>query len=746
MNLITWLKPEDGVLEYPLSPRHTVTLGRDPENTILLDASYVSGKHGYFHYYDGKACYTNVSETNGTYLNGDKMKGRKTCYLESGDILRIGSSDPREQIVLLYHENTQPDLWNSFAIDSEKTRIGSASNNDLRFFGMPEYAISINYRQEYYTLTNHTSIPIRQNGKIISNSTMILRDNDVIELFGKQILFSSQALYYRQKQQGIGMDCQHVTKIVDHNKKILNDVSCTISPNSFCAIVGGSGAGKTTLMNAISGFEPEFEGTITWGGLDVKKDFKKLKSMIGYVPQQDILYENLALWDMLKYSAKLRMPVSSTSEQREQRMKRVLQMVDLEKHAKTLIRRMSGGQKKRASIAIELLADPEIFFLDEPTSGLDSGTERSLMQTLNRIAKNENKTIIMVTHTTNNLNLCDQILFMAPGGNLAFCGNAMQAKNYFKTQTLADIYDKLGQNPQDWGEAWRRRKKRLVLPGNSITQSAENVPGILKQFFILLARSFKLLANDKKQLLLILLQPLAIGWLLSMTASDALFHEFELTKTTMFTLSCAGIWIGLFDTIQDICKERHILKREYMASLSLISYMGSKVLLWAIVGILQTAILCGSYFMLIPEMPDAIWRISMIVYLTVIASQAMGLLISSIVKSGEKAMLFAPMLLMVELIFSGFLFKWESSIGDYISKLTLSKWATEALGKLTDLNSLTLRIAKQYPDFPFERETEEIFEMSQKAFLSDIGCIALIGGCSLILCLFFLRQVSKDRR
>ena len=195
----------------------------------------------------------------------------------------------------------------------------------------------------------------------------------------------------------------------------MNDVSCEIRPNEFVAIIGGSGAGKTTLMNAISGFEQEFTGKVYCNNVDLVAQFQHLKNIIGFVPQQDIIYENLTLKRMLLYTAKLKMPEDTKKQEMEQRIEAVLKMVDLLEHQNTYIRKLSGGQKKRASIAVELLADPKLFFLDEPTSGLDPGTEKNLMETLSRLAKEQNKTIIMVTHTTQNLHLCDKIIFMGPG-------------------------------------------------------------------------------------------------------------------------------------------------------------------------------------------------------------------------------------------------------------------------------------------------------------------------------------------
>lgn len=218
-------------------------------------------------------------------------------------------------------------------------------------------------------------------------------------------------------------------------------------------------------MSAISGFDKEFTGAVYCNGVNLIEQFHSLKSIIGFVPQQDIIYENLTLKRMLLYTAKLKMPKDTQRQEMEQRIHAVLKMVDLEEHQNTYIRKLSGGQKKRASIAVELLADPKLFFLDEPTSGLDPGTEKNLMMTLSKLSKEQNKTIVMVTHTTQNLHLCDKIIFMGPGGRLCFCGNVEEAKKFYQTDDLVNIYNMIAENPELWQRRFEQSRDRSEISG-----------------------------------------------------------------------------------------------------------------------------------------------------------------------------------------------------------------------------------------------------------------------------------------
>lgn len=250
--------------------------------------------------------------------------------------------------------------------------------------------------------------------------------------------------------------CKKGTGINGGDKKyILQDVSLTIYPGELVAVLGGSGAGKTTLMNAINGFEPATSGTVYFNGNDLYKNYQVYKSQIGYVPQQDIVYDNLTMFDMLVYVAKLRLPKDITKDEINQRVNEVLQAMALEKQKDTLIKKLSGGQRKRASIAVELISDPLLFFLDEPTSGLDPEAETNLMKQLQMLSSQRGKTIIAITHTLQNIHLFDKIIFMAPGGSLCFYGSPEDAKNFFEVDNLSDAYEKISQDVNGYVNKYR---------------------------------------------------------------------------------------------------------------------------------------------------------------------------------------------------------------------------------------------------------------------------------------------------
>lgn len=731
---------------------------------ITISDKIISNLHGTFWLGENQIKYLDENSSNGTFWeNGGRRRllSGLDGYVQIFDktILRIGNiHDPGKMVLLLFQTAPEAVKWNVFKLEQDEVKIGRSTENDI-VLSHPAVSrhhcrIQRNHQGKICLYDCSSANGVMINGKHVSEPTM-LQDKDVIQILDFALLYSSECIYYRSVTEGISLRACSVTKNVGRGKKkkkILDNVSCEISPNEFVAIIGGSGAGKTTLMNAISGFEKDFKGNVYCNGIDLIEQFDNLKSVIGFVPQQDIIYENLTLRRMLYYTARLKMPADVRKEEINKRIDEVLEMVELTEHQNTYNRKLSGGQKKRASIAVELLADPKLFFLDEPTSGLDPGIEKNLMLTLNRLAKQQNKTVIMVTHTTQNLHLCDKVIFMGPGGRLCFCGNVNSAKHFFNTDDLVNIYNMISEAP----EYWQKRFKEQYA-SDSEQQSVNSRKKILpqrkesfwRQLCILTGRYAELMLNDKARLLVLILQPFLIAVLLKIVSDENVFEIYESTKSILFALSCSGIWIGLFNSIQEICKERVILKREYMANLKLPCYLMSKFVIQALLGLVQAIILTMVFLRLSGVSREGIFlehfeaEILLTVWLTILASTAMGFIVSSIVKTGDKAMAIAPFLLIIQLLFSGILFKLEGS-GRMISFCTISRWSVESLGSIAKLNRLDLEMQTDFP--MLEHEAEEFFKASQGHLLQTWGILLLMTVFLMTVSLVMLRNVSRDHR
>ena len=767
-----------------------IALGSSPEkNDIVIPESFVSRRHGTLTCKGNRFFYTDVNNSNGSLV----MASARPRYLKNdptpvelgnNSTIRIGSAKNPNKRVL---------IWFTYLSGTEKLAVRQLSHGEITIGRSKDCDIVLDHpsvsriharidvRGNQCAITDCNSVNgVFVNGERIRGSARLI-DKDVLQISGYQLIYSGNCIYYTEQIGGIGISARRINKFVkgkDGEKQILHDADIRIDANEFVAIIGGSGAGKTTIMNVLNGFDRYYQGEVFYNSISLRDNFQSLKSMIGYVPQEDIIYENLTLRKMLQYTAKLRMADDIDEAEAEAKIDEVLHTLDLFGHQDTLIRKMSGGQKKRASIAVELLADPKLFFLDEPTSGLDPGTEKNLMMSMKKLCKEQERTIVMVTHTTQSLDLCDKVIFMGAGGRVCFVGNVDEARKFFGNDDLTEIYNIIAQDP----EYWENKFRTMNSPVNSETGDAGEIAkyrrgkaSALRQFVTLITRYTELIVNDKRKLAILMFEPIVIGFLLVIVAGDNIFDVFNTTKpedndgiiiafdaftqtkSIMFTLSCAAIWIGLFNSIQEVCKERSILKREYMANLSLPVYMGSKVLVQAVIGLIQAVLLSVTFLFLSDLLKEGVdvWHegletlfgdrgiyleIILAVWITILAAMALGLVVSSIVKNGDKAMVVAPFLLIVQLLFSGFLFKLEG-VSEWISNVTISKWSVNSLCRISNLSVVN----DNFNNILTQEEVDEFCWSSSSVLLDWAVLICMLVLCAVVSILILL-NIEKDGR
>ncbi len=764
---------EGSMREYNLLAmnKESVFFGRDSQKCdICIDNAVISRVHGKIKITSQGVYVGDIGSTNGTYYSEGqvyhKMISKQYYEKNASDfILRIEGKvqGQKKSVMLILTDSDNRNAWQSIELGNEVITIGRDTRSTI-VMDSPSFsrkhAVIRRESNGYAIYDNKSMNGIYVNGERIQGGALV-REGDFIRIAGTLFFILDGSLMYQGSGNGISLHLQNINKIVGNGakrKKILNRVFCDIGSNEFVAIIGGSGAGKTTVMNAMSGFDSQINGRVYCNGINLAKNFSTLKNMIGFVPQQDIIYENLKLYKMLYYTARMKMPSDTTREEMEKRIHKVLQMVSLEEHEDTYIRKLSGGQKKRASIAVELLADPGLFFLDEPTSGLDPDTEQSLMHTLAKLSKSEGKTIIMVTHTTQSIQLCDKVIFMGPGGKICYCGSPSEILEYFKKNSLVDVYNELGSNVQQWNEYylqhylkeeqpnWNNTKQEKQQAAEKMLHNASRQVSAVRQLNVLTVRYFELTWNDKQRLLLLFLQPLIIALLLTIVAQSNAFKVYESTQSIMFALACSGIWIGLFNTIQEVCKERAILKREYMGNLRLWVYVVSKYIVQGVICILQATILTTVFLMLMKHAPKKaqilatsqleIW---LTMFLTILASAAMGLIVSAFVRNADRAMAIAPFVLIIQLLFSGVLFELEGA-AHKISYITVSRWSMECLGNITNLNKLKSSV-KNMP-----HKTSDFYNRGVGHLTNTWGVLLLITLVCGVISAFVLRGLKKDQR
>lgn len=512
------------------------------------------------------------------------------------------------------------------------------------------------------------------------------------------------------------------------------------------AIIGGSGAGKSTVLNCLCGYLRPTQGQVFINGTDLYQNFDSLKKLIGYVPQSDIVYDDLTLHDMLLYTAKLRLPKDTTKAEQEKAISDAICMVELEEKRDSLIKSFSGGQRKRASIAVELLSNPNLLFLDEPASGLDPGTERNLMESLRKMA-NSGKTVILVTHSTLQLELCDKVVFMGKGGRLCFCGSYQDALKFFGVSNVVDVYNMITEN----AEYWRGKFRKSMPPHRAIRQTAaasgRPKKNRLRQLWVLSARYLKLVTNDKQRLLLLLAQAPLLAVLISFVADGKQFEQYEMTKSLLFALSCSAFWVGMLNAIQEICKERTIMKREYMAGLSLSSYVLSKLIVLGALCLFQSFLITAVFSKMVGLPDEGIWLSPFVellatTFFTAVSSAAMGLFVSSLFTNADRAMTVAPILLMPQILFSGLIFKLSGAT-EIISWFAVCRWSMEGYGTTANLNDLPLRLQQEGIMIP--HEAEAFFDFTVSHLLASWEILVLYVVIFIVLARLILSRIGKEK-
>ncbi len=766
--------------------KDTITFGRDDSNDIIISSDLVSRKHGYFTISDGQCYINDPGSTNGTYVNNKRIE---RVRLRDGDLIRIDNIENSVVggVSMVFSGVVSGVDWQTYNITKDVTTIGSGEHCDI----VIEHANAHSLHAEIQHLGDRFVLVCKseENDILINNCPMEgrsyqLHDEDLIAIANTKLSFSSDemgnVIRYRKEKFGYSLELEHVAKFVKSrspfkaDKKIVDDTSLLIEPGEFVAIVGGSGSGKSTLMNCINGFDEPKPGKVFVNRKNLYENYDELKKYIGYVPQQDIVYENLTLVGMLRYAAKLRLSQNMSKKKREARIDEVIAMVELTEHKNTIIRQLSGGQKKRASIAVELLSDPGLFFLDEPSSGLDPGTERKLMYTLKRMSDG-GKTVIMITHNTNNIHLCDKILFLGAGGYVAFFGTPEDAHAFFgipKGQDLTDAYSMVEENPDGWEKKFNNSQynkassmgeaKSADVDGKKKkkTQRKTKIPAnksFFHQFKVLSQRYINLIWNDKMRLLFLLLQGPLIAYLFSFVTVENTFKSYFDAQSMLFCLSCAGIWVGLMNSIQEVCKERSIVRREYMADVRLSAYICSKLGVQALLAFLQCSLMMIIFAATIglPErgviFSNAFPEMLITLFLVTLSSSALGLVISSLVKNTDRAMVFAPVILIPQLLFSGILFTLQGAT-EVLSWLCVSRWGMQAFSNTANLNgvlwnSLSLKYSSEdMLQQAYDLNCNPIYHHSVSNLLLTWGIIIFTIVIFAFISMLVLRRIKNDKR
>lgn len=469
----------------------------------------------------------------------------------------------------------------------------------------------------------------------------------------------------------------------------LDDVSLTIEPGVLTAVIGPSGAGKSTLIMALAGVAPAQQGTVTLGDADATGR----ATGVGFVPQDDILHHELPLLRTLRYAAAVRMAASRASI--DAAVADAMHTLGLTRHADVPVGSLSGGQRKRASIACEILTRPGVCFLDEPTSGLDPSAAADLVGHLRQMCA-EGSTVVFTTHSVEDIARSDRLVALAPGGRVVAVGTPVEVLDRLGADTFAELYDRLlGEHPRADGDA---AHPGAAVPEPPSTRRRADRPGAVRQWSVLTQRSTDILTRNRLTLAILLGSPAAViamfGILFQPGSFDPGAADTTAAVQVVYWLSFAGFFFGLTFGLLQVCTEVPVLRRERHAGVRTGAYLASKLTFLTPILLLVNGAMIIVLRVLdrIPELSAGVLaQLYLTMALNTVAALCLGLLASAVVNSTAQAALALPMLCFPAVLFSGAMVPMPvmTGAGRAIAAVMSDRWAFEAIAGHLGVGSLT---------------------------------------------------------
>ncbi|MER7538582.1 FHA domain-containing protein [Streptomyces sp. NPDC097704] len=540
----------------------------------------------------------------------------------------------------------------------------------------------------------------------------------------------------------VSLDVRSLAVTVDRGRRtLLDEVSFPVGQKCLLAVVGPSGAGKSTLLGALTGQRPADRGTVLYDGRDLYKDYAELRQRIGLVPQDDILHLQLTVRRALGYAAELRFPEDTVAAERRARVDEVIRELGLVERAEQPIHSLSGGQRKRVSVALELLTKPSLLFLDEPTSGLDPGMDRSVMHMLRGLA-DDGRTVVVVTHSVLSLDVCDRLLVLAPGGRVAYYGPPADSLGFFGFTQWPEAFEAFeNDRDRDWAGQYRsslfhRRyiAEATVRPDVPVPASpagvgeAEPAPPPKAQSWgsqlrTLVRRYAAALSADRTFLAIMIALPFVMGAMARALSEGSLNPES--TMNVLLILCVGGVLTGAANAVRELVKERTIYRRERAVGLSRSAYLASKVVVLGSITVVQAVVLTlvaligvplnvpGGKGVLMPPLVE----ITLAVALLAFTAMMLGLLVSALVRKEEVTMPLLVLLAIVQVVFCGALLKVRGTpVLEQLAWLVPSRWAFAAMGATIDIGKIA----------PGEKTADPLMRHTAEAWLFDMGMMVVL--------------------
>ena len=733
-------------------------VGTGKDAHIKLDNPRVSGNHLQIIYNkQGELHIQDLNSLNGTYLNGIKLEEGQ--LLKHKDKLQLAGINDILIIVekSISHEITanQESLINILKT-KDHAYIGRGSDCDIiinhQTVSKKHALISLLanniYQIQDLGSTNGTFV----NGIKIRGTTS-LNIKDKIFIGRHQISLEGRS---KNLNQELAISAFGIEKTYSDGTKGLKKMDLSIPSKAIVAIMGPSGCGKSTLLKALNGDTPPSKGKVFLFNQELSANWQYLKTQIGYVPQDDIVHQQLTVKQCLYFTAKLRLD-NIQDEDIDKKINQVLTDLKILDKKNTIISSLSGGQRKRVSIGVELMTDPLIMFVDEITSPLDPQTVEDVLSIMKDLAE-KGTTVLMVTHKPDDLEYMDEVIFMAEGGHIVYQGDTRKYKEYFKVKTAVSVFSQIsGIKSKTWIEKYRNPRP---LSNSSVSKGLryKSETSIIDQYKWLTIRYFTIKMNDKVNSFLMLVQAPIIAILICLIFKN-------INSAVLFMIAISSIWLGAQNSAREIVCEQPIYKRERMFNLNIFPYIFSKITVLSFFSVIQSfifiLILYIKYNTGIVHLNNPFYLFIWMVFLSISAS-FLGLLLSSIVKTSERAMTVLPLILLPQIMLAGIISQVSNLIVEFISYLVLSRWGVEGFHiiqeKITGdvitnnfqqngLPKLGFGLGpidaqqKLLKQFHESYKNKEIFDSLTNTLLLDVYAVLFI----ILITTFFIFKILKNK-
>lgn len=813
----TWSEPADAAVGRRL------TVGRTAASDVPVDHPLVSRDHAVLELTDQGWSLTDLASRNGTYWRGERI----SRLLLDGELeVRLGDPDtgpalqlrapggrppgrpaglPEPELTAAHaapaaHGDGDRWRWGASAVFRPPTavhspsavvvRIGRATDNTIV---VPDLLVSRHHAElvpdgspgsagylvrdlgsangtfvDGSPVPRGGSAPLPEGGLLsVGHTRFVLRGGDLHEhVDDGRVSFEARGLEVSAPQPG--RDAPKGSRRV-----LLDGVSFSLEEKSLLAVVGPSGAGKSTLLGALTGFRPAQRGEVLYDGRDLYRDYADLRHRIGLVPQDDVLHTQLTVRTALTYAAQLRFPADTSADERAHRVEEVIAELGLTNQADLAVEKLSGGQRKRTSVALELLTKPSLLFLDEPTSGLDPGLDKSVMRTLRGLA-DDGRTVVVVTHSTANLEVCDRVLLLAPGGSVAYFGPPEGLLAHFGLPDHSDVFLALSSSPRDEaGRTWKERFRPHAEEAATATSAVPAVAGddaggsgagawgappkrqpAWKQTAVLVRRYLAVIAADRQYVGLLVGLPLALAVLARIAPTPLgllpppvpgpgevprLNTE---TVTLLMILVLSGALVGAAASVREVVEERPIYRRERAIGLSPVAYLASKALVLGAVVVVQSVALVVLALVGrdLPSsgvvLPWAFPEVVLAVAVVAVASACLGLAISAAATTADQAMPLMVLLVMAQLVFTGALFPVDGRFAlEQLAWLVPARWGFNMAAGTVDLPSLV----------PGMDLVDPLWATTAGQWWLALGMVVVVSAVALVVARLLLRRAEPSK-